>query len=314
MDSLSDDDESKAGRGPVDHLPDIKETAPGASASGLVSPRGGGEDASGLAIAYPRAEADMPETQALGKCAVSPMGSMAEVERATAGATQPPLQRAEEVLESGEGRPIPEDTGAMPPPPPPPLPRTRDVVRKLLLPVQAPTLAPCKVLKVSTSSTAQWVVDAQATIQRGEASARADPKEPVTQGQATEVATKQVGEEAPMPRKVGAHESGEAKAPSIAKATEGEVEAPRTSEAEVAKAGASRAFEAKVANARALGTTKAEVAEAGAPRTTEAKVAEAGLGVVEPVAQDAETKVGQASELEARSLEKSMFLRRERDV
>ena len=91
MDFSSDDDnESEAGRGPQDHLPDIRETVPGASASGLTSPGGGGEGASGLAIARPRAEADMPEARALGKCAVSPRDSMAEVERATAGATEPP--------------------------------------------------------------------------------------------------------------------------------------------------------------------------------------------------------------------------------
>ena len=88
MDSLSDDDESEARRGPLDHLPDVRGTAPGASASGSASPGGGGEDASGLVIAHPRAKADTPETQALGKRAVSMMGSTVEVERATAGATQ----------------------------------------------------------------------------------------------------------------------------------------------------------------------------------------------------------------------------------
>ncbi|XP_066347879.1 uncharacterized protein [Miscanthus floridulus] len=171
---------------------------------------------------------------------------------------------------------------------------------------------------------------------------------------------KQAGEEAPTPHEAEALEPGEAEAPSIAEATEGEAEALRTSEVEVADAGAPR-------------TTEAEVAEAGAPRTTEAEAAEAGLGAAEPVAQDAEMEVGQASvpppvqdpppsqesvrevevhsissddtsrgkevadaeaastteqpaptsgegssalvrELEARSLGKSMFLRRERDV
>ena len=90
MDLLSDDDdESEAGRGPLDHLPDVRETVPGASASGLMSP-GGGEGASGLAIARPRAEANTPEARASGKRAVSLMGSTAEVERATVGAIQPP--------------------------------------------------------------------------------------------------------------------------------------------------------------------------------------------------------------------------------
>ena len=71
-----------------------------------------------------------------------------------------------------------------------------------------------------------------------------------------------------MPREAEALELGEAKAPSIAEATEGEAEA--------------------------LGTSEAEVAEAGAPGTTEAKAAEAGLGAVEPAAQDAEMGPGQA--------------------
>jgi len=43
---------------------------------------------------------------------------------------------------------------------------------------------------VSTSSTARWVVDAQAALQRGAASARADLEEPVAQGEATEAAAK----------------------------------------------------------------------------------------------------------------------------
>ncbi|XP_066384933.1 uncharacterized protein [Miscanthus floridulus] len=315
--------------------------APGASATGLASLGGGAEDALRLAIARPRAEADTPEIRASGKYAISPMGSMA-------GATRSPSQRVEEALESGEGRPVPADTRAVPPPPPPPSSRMRDAVRKLLCP-----------------------------------RSRADPKEPVAQGEATEAATKQAGEEAPTPREAEALESGEDEAPSIAEAIEGEVEAPRTSEAKVAEARASRASKAKVADARAPRTTEAEVAEAGAPGTTEAKVAEAGLGAAEPAAHDAETEARQASvlppvqdpppsqesareveddpegeplfaledvdegrhwgsfeqfcqlaerllrttlsvvadnlpgvaqELEARSLEKSMFLRRERDV
>ena len=85
---------------------------------------------------------------------------------------------------------------------------------------------------MSTSSPAQWVVEAQAAIQRGAASARADPKEPVAQGESAEAATEQAGERA-----------------------------PRTSEAKVAKA---KAPEVEVANAGAPGTTEAEVVEAGA--------------------------------------------------
>ncbi|XP_066316692.1 uncharacterized protein [Miscanthus floridulus] len=264
MDFSSDDDESEAGRGPLDHLSDVRETATGASVSNLAS-LGGGEGASGLVIARPKAEADTPETRASRKRAVSPMGSTVEVERATAGATQPPPQRTERALESNEGRPVPVDIGVVPLPPPPPLPRTRDAVWKLLLPhssqkhqAEAPALVPLKALKVSTSSTARWVVDTQTAVQRGAMLAMVDLKEPVAQGEATEAATKQTGEEVPTPHKAGALESGEADAPSIVEATEGEAKAPRTSEAEVAEAGASRASEA-------------EVVDAGAPRTIEAE-------------------------------------------
>ncbi|XP_066354540.1 uncharacterized protein [Miscanthus floridulus] len=83
--SSDDDDDGEAGRGPLDHLPDVREAAPGVSASSPVSPGGGGVGTSGLAITHPGAEADTPETRALGKHAVSPMGLMAEVERAMAG-------------------------------------------------------------------------------------------------------------------------------------------------------------------------------------------------------------------------------------
>ncbi|XP_066361178.1 uncharacterized protein [Miscanthus floridulus] len=217
----------------------------GASASGPTSPGGGGEDASGLVIARPRAEADTPEARVLGKRTVSPVGSMGRWSR-----------------------------------------RRRSQKRQ----VEAPALAPRKALKVSTSSTTRWVVEAQAAIQRGAASARADPKELVTQGEATKVATKQVGEEAPTPHEAKALEPGEAEAPSITEATKGEAKASRTSEAEVVEAEAPRA-------------SKVEVADAGAPRTTEADVAEAGVpGTTE------------AKELEAQSLGKSMFLRWERDI
>ena len=145
-----------------------------------------------------------------------------------------------------------------------------------------PALAPRKALKVSTSSTAQWEVEAQAAIQRGVASARADPKEPVAQGEATRVATEQAEEEEPTPHGVEAHESDGARAPSVTEAIEVEVKAFRTSEAEAMGAEALRASEAVVAGA-------------GAPRATEVEAAEASLGMLEPVGQDAEMGVGQAS-------------------
>ncbi|XP_066385034.1 induced stolen tip protein TUB8-like [Miscanthus floridulus] len=178
---------------------------------------------------------------------------MAEVEQVAARATRPPPQRVEGAPESSEGRPTPADMEAAPPPPPPPLRRTKDAVQKRLC------------------AQGQWVVKAQAAIQRGAASARADPKEPVAQGEAAETATTQAGEEAPTPYEAEARESDGAEAPSVAEATEAEAEAPKTSEAEAMEAGASR-------------TTEAEVAEAGAPGATEAEVAEAGVGTAERAA------------------------------
>ncbi|XP_066361291.1 fruit protein pKIWI501-like [Miscanthus floridulus] len=151
-----------------------------------------------------------------------------------------------------------------------------------LIEAEAPALAPRKALKVSTSSTARWVVEAQAAIQRGAALARADPKEPVAQGEAAEVVMKEVGEEAPKPYEADAHESDKAEVPSVAEATEGEAEAPRTSEAEVVEVEASRPSEAEVAEARALGTSEAEAVEAG-------------VGAAKPANQDTETEAGQAS-------------------
>ena len=128
-----------------------------------------------------------------------------------------------------------------------------------------PTLAPHKSLKVSTGSTAQRVVEAQAAVQRGMASARADPKELVAQGEATGAATERAGEETPMPHEAEAYESDGAEAP------KGETEAPQTSEAEAMEAGAPR-------------TTEAEVAGTGAPKTTEARVAGAGVSAAKPAA------------------------------
>ncbi|XP_066354455.1 cilia- and flagella-associated protein 91-like [Miscanthus floridulus] len=136
---------------------------------------------------------------------------------------------------------------------------------------KAPTLALCKALKVSASSTAQWVMEAPAAIQRGVASARADLKESDAQGEATEAASQRVGDEAPMSLEAEAHESDGAEVPSVAEATEGEAEAPKTSKTEATEAGASR-------------TTEAEVAKAGAPGTTKVEAAEASVGAAKLVA------------------------------
>ena len=119
-------------------------------------------------------------------------------------------------------------------------------------------------------------------MQRGAASARVDPKEPVAQGEATGAATEQAEEEEPTPCVVEAHESDGAGAPSVAEATRVEVEALRTSEAEVT-------------GAEALWASTAVSVGIGAPRAAEVEVAEASLGMVDPVGQDADMGAGQAS-------------------
>ncbi|XP_066324312.1 uncharacterized protein [Miscanthus floridulus] len=162
----------------------------------------------------------------------------------------------------------------------------RDAVWKLLCPhssqkhqAEAPALAPRKALKVSTNSTTRWVVEAQAAIQRGAVSAKADPKEPVAQGEATKAAMKQAGEEAPTPCEAGVLESGDADVPLNAEATEGEIEVPRASEAEVVDVGAPRTTEAEVAEAGALGTTEAkEAVDAKVASITEQLVLTSGEG------------------------------------
>ena len=89
-----------------------------------------------------------------------------------------------------------------------------------------PALAPREALKVGTSSTAPWVVEAQAAIQYGVASTRADLKESVAQGEATGAATERAGEEMPTPHEAEACESDGAEAPLVAEATKGETKAP----------------------------------------------------------------------------------------
>ena len=129
--SSSDGDESEVGRGTLDHLPDVRGTAPGASASSPAFPGRGGEDASGPAIARPEAEADTPEARALGKRAVSPVGSTVEVGQAMAGTMQRSLQRIKGALEFSGGRSTPADTEVVPLPPPLPLLRRVAVLKRL---------------------------------------------------------------------------------------------------------------------------------------------------------------------------------------
>ncbi|XP_066320502.1 uncharacterized protein [Miscanthus floridulus] len=265
-DSSSDNDESEAGQGPLDHLPNVRETAPGASASGLAS-LGGGEDALGLAIACPRAKANMPETQALAKCAVSPMGSTVEVERATAGVTQPPPQRVEGALESSEGWLVPADTGAVPPPPPPPLSRTRD------------TYLNTRGVTVATKPVGE---EAPTPCEAGALESREAKAPSIVEATEGEV-------EAPRTSEV---EVVEARASKASEAEVADTEAPRTTEAEVAEAGAPR-------------TTEAEVAEAGLgaaePAAQDAEM-EAGQASVPPPFQDLPPSQESAREVEVHSI------------
>ena len=96
--------------------------------------------------------------------------------------------------------------------------------------MEVPALAPRKALKVSTSSTAHRVAEAQVAVQRGVASAGADLGELVAQEEAPQVATEQTGKEA--------SKTSEAK---VAEARAPEVEAPST--------GAPGAIEAEVVEA-----------------------------------------------------------------
>ncbi|XP_066311396.1 uncharacterized protein [Miscanthus floridulus] len=178
-----EDDKGEMVRGPLDHLPDIGETVPGASASSPVLPGGG------------------------------------------AGA------------DPGRKRPA-----------------------------EVPTLAPLKALKVNPGSTAHWVAEAQATLQCGVASAKADPKASATQGGAAEAALTQEGEGAPPPHDGEARGSDAAKVPLAAETTGTEVPG-------VSQAGA---MEAMVPRTNEAATTEATMVEAEAPETTEAMMAEAG--------------------------------------
>ncbi|XP_066344475.1 uncharacterized protein [Miscanthus floridulus] len=254
------------GRGPLDHLPDIEETVPEASASSPMLPGGGGGATPGSAIAHLGAKADTPKERALGKCAVRLVGSTAAVERVVVGVTQLPPQRTKGAPGSIEDRLAPMDMEAC-------------FVLSQKQPAEVPTLAPLKVLKVNPGSTA---------LQRGTASVRANPKEPATQGGATEAALTQMGEGAPLRREGEARESDGAEVPSVAKATV--VKAPRVSEAKAMEAGAPRTAEAAAAGVGALMTTEATMVEAGAPGTTEANVI-----TVRPLAPEVEMKAAEAS-------------------
>ncbi|XP_066373536.1 uncharacterized protein [Miscanthus floridulus] len=291
--ALDRDDEGEMGRGPLDHLPDVEETTPGASASSPALPRGGGADP-GSAIACLWAETDTPEERALGKRAVNPVGSTAAVVQVAAEATQLLPRRTEEAPGSIEDRPAPMDMEAVLLPPPPPL-QTRVAVSKRLLPrssqkqpAEVPSLAPLKALKANPGFTAHWVAEAHATLQRGAASVRVDPKEPATHRGAAESVLTRTGEGSSPPHEGEVHESDGAEAPSVAEATE--VEAPRVSEAKAMEDEAPRTAEDATAAVGAPAPTEATMAEAGAPGTTEAVVIAA-----RPLAPELETEATVAS-------------------
>jgi hypothetical protein len=122
------------------------------------------------------------------------------------------------------------------------------------------------------------VAEAQAAIQRGAASARADPKEPATQGGAAEATPTQTGEGVFPSREGRALESDGAsvplvaEAPGVSEAKAMEAGAPKTAEAAAAGVGVSTTTEAMMVEARAPETVEAMTAEAGAPEITEASV------------------------------------------
>ena len=143
-------------------------------------------------------------------------------------------------------------------------------------------LAPLKALKASPSSSAHWVAEAQAAIQRGAASARVDPKEPAAQGGAAEAAPTQTREGVPPPREGEAHESDGAGVPLVA-------EAPGVFGAKAMEARASKTAETVVAAVGVSASSKATMAEAGASETTKAVVMAA-----RPSVQEAEMKAAEA--------------------
>ncbi|XP_066365288.1 uncharacterized protein [Miscanthus floridulus] len=143
-------------------------------------------------------------------------------------------------------------------------------------------LAPLKALKASPGSSAHWVAEAQATIQRGAASARVDPKELAAQGGVAEAApTRSDGAIVPF--------VAEALGASGAEATE--APAPMTAETVVSTVGVSVSAEATTTEAGAPETAEAVIAEAGAPKVTTAVVMAARPSVqeaeasAEPLAQ-----------------------------
>jgi len=82
-------DKGEVGRGPLDHLPDVEEVAPGASVSSPAPPGRGEEADPGPAVAPSGAEVDTPEARALGKRAASLVSSAVAAEPVAVEATPP---------------------------------------------------------------------------------------------------------------------------------------------------------------------------------------------------------------------------------
>ncbi|XP_066324008.1 basal body protein 10-like [Miscanthus floridulus] len=256
----------------------------GASAGGPAS-QGGGEDGdSGQMSARPMAEADTPETRALGKRAVSPLGSTVEVEQAAVGLAPPRVERAPE---SGEGRPASADTGTAPPQP---LQR-RDAVKKRLSirsgrkrQAEAPAFAPRKALKVGTGSISPGAVEVQELVAQVGATQAAvgqeEEEEPTLREAVGPAAVEATVGAAETPLAVEATEGEvEVEAPSVVEATEGEVEVEAPTVAEAPR------------------TSGAEVVEIAAPRNFGAEVVEAGVSVARAADLEVETEARQASTL-----------------
>ncbi|XP_066323177.1 uncharacterized protein [Miscanthus floridulus] len=217
----------------------------------------------GPVVACSGAKADTPEAWALGKRAVSPVGSAAVAEQVAVEATPPSPQRTEGASGSAEDRPASMDMDATPLPPPPPL-RMRLNFFSRKRPANDLSLAPLKVLKASPDSSTHWVAEAQAAIQHGAASARVDLKESAAQGGVAEVAPTW---------------SGEAVVPFV-------VEAPGASEAEAMEAPVPTIVETTVSAVGVSASAEATMAEAGAPETAEAEVEmQAAEALVVPLAQ-----------------------------
>ncbi|XP_066391845.1 basal body protein 10-like [Miscanthus floridulus] len=304
VEGSSGDDGGEVGQGPLDHLPDVREMVLGASAGGPASQGGGGDGDSGQMSARPTAEADTPETRALGKRAVSPLGSTAEVEQAAMGPAPPRVERAPgvrrrsaglggygdrataAVAEEGRGEEAVEH----------PLEVSILLVNRKRQ-AEVPAFAPRKALKVGTGSIAPGAVEVQELVaQVGATQAvvgREEEEEPTLREAIAPAAVEAAVGAAETPSAVEATEGEvEVEAPSVVEATEGEVEVEAPTVAE-----ALRTSGAEVVEIAAPGNFGAEVVEIAAPGNFRAEVVEAGVSTARAAALEVETEARQASTL-----------------